>query len=485
MKRQVGLLVVTLLLVGCTLAPKYARTPGDMPREYRFQSLQGQPQPGLDTLADLSWWEIFDDQELQSLIRTALEQNYDVLLAAARVAEVRARVGVSRSLWLPQVGGAYAFQRQRVSEVSFPPLSPLVPHTANISQLNLDLFWEIDLFGRLRSLTDAARAEFFASEWAQRAVFASVVAEVAQAYFELRTLDRQLEISEATLKSFEDSRKLVVKRFERGVVSRQDVAQIDSLVHTAGARIADLKRRIGQQEDGICLLLGLNPQPVKRGKPLTALVVRATVPAGLPSDLLERRPDIRQAEEVLVAANYRIGAARADFFPRINLTGLFGAQSVELSDLFTGPAKIWSIGPAVTLPIFTGGRHYFNLQSAWAQQEQALILYQFSVRQAFREVADGLIGHSQLRDFRQEQEALVKSDQDYARLAIVRYKGGMESFLAVLDADRQLFAAQLDLAAVQRDQLLTIVQLYKALGGGWELIRQPPDNPIASDPETR
>jgi multidrug efflux system outer membrane protein len=292
-----------------------------------------------------------------------------------------------------------------------------------------------------------------------------------------------LEISEATLKSFEDSRKLVVKRFEGGVVSRQDVAQINSLVHTAGARIADLKRQIGQQEDRICLLLGLNPQPVKRGKPLTALVVRATVPAGLPSDLLERRPDIRQTEEVLVAANYRIGAARAEFFPRINLTGLFGAQSVELSDLFTGPAKIWSIGPSVTLPIFTGGRHYFNLQSTWAQQEQALILYQFSVRQAFREVADGLIGHSQLRDFRQEQEALVKSDQDYAQLANVRYKGGMESFLAVLDADRQLFAAQLDLAAVQRDQLLTIVQLYKALGGGWEPIRQPPDNPIGSDPE--
>lgn len=468
MRRPAWALLLILLLAGCSLAPKYARTPGEVPQEYRFQSLQGQPQPGLNSLADLAWWEIFDDRELQNLIRIALEQNYDVQLAAARVAESRARVGSSRSLWLPQAGGAYIFQRQRVSQVSFPPLPRGAPHTGDINQLSLDLFWEVDLFGRWRSLTDAARAEFFSSQWAQQAVFASVVAEMAQAYFELRTLDRQLEIARATLKSFEKSRRLVVMRFERGVVSRQDVAQVNALVHTAGVRIADLKRQISQQENRICLLLGINPQPISRGKPLPALAVRATVPAGLPSDLLERRPDIRQAEEVLVAANYRIGAARADFFPRISLTGLFGRQSMDLSDLFTGPAKIWTIGPAVTLPIFTGGRHYFALQETWALRDQALVLYQFTVRQAFREVSDGLIAHAQLGDVRREQEALVKSNQDYSDLANLRYKGGLESFLAVLDADRQLFAAELDLANVQRDQLLTVVQLYKALGGGWD-----------------
>lgn len=468
MRRQALWLIIALLLAGCTLTPKYTRTPGEVPQEYRFQSLEGQPRPELNTLADLAWWEIFGDPELHNLIRTALTQNYDVQLAAARVAEARARVGVSRSLWLPQAGGTGFFLRQRFSEKSFPPFPANLPPTGNIGQLNLDLFWEIDLFGRLRSLTQAARAEFLASEWVKRAVFSSVVAEVAQAYFELRTLDEQLLISQATLESFRKSRKLVVMRFERGVVSRQDVAQVDALVHTAGARIADLQRLIAQQENRLCLLLGINPQPVKRGKPLPDLVVRGAVPAGLPSALLERRPDIRQAEEVLLAANFRIGAARAEFFPRISLTGILGRQSVELADLFTGPARIWSISPGVTLPIFTSGRNIFTLQATKALKEQALVLYQFTVRQAFREVSDGLIGHAQLSEVRKEQEALVKSNLDYSSLANLRYKGGMESFLAVLDADRQLFSSQLDLAEVQRDQLLTIVQLYKALGGGWE-----------------
>ena len=367
----------------------------------------------------------------------------------------------------------HIFQRQRLSQVSFPPLTPRDAHTGNINQLDLDLFWEIGLFGRLRSLTEAARAKLLATEWARRAVFSTVVADVAQAYFELRTLDQQLEISQATLKLYEASRRLVVMRFERGMVPRQDVAQVDALVHTAGAKIPDLRRQITQKENQICILLGINPKPITRGKALPDLVVRATVPAGLPSNLLERRPDIRQAEDVLVAANYRIGAARAEFLSPHQSHGLFGRQSLALSDLFTGPAKIWSIGPTVTLPIFTSGRNYSNLQATKALKEQTLVLYQFTVRQAFREVADGLIAHTEFREFRKEQEALVKSYLDYSQLANMRYKGGIESYLAVLDADRQLFTAQLDLAAVQRDQLLTIVQLYKALGGGWETQDRP------------
>ena len=468
MKRTALLLLIPLLLGGCLLAPKYERSPGEVPRDYRFQSAQGQPQPELNTLADLSWWEIFDDPALQGLIRLALAQNYDVRLAAARVEEARAVVGVSRSLWLPQVGGTYIYQRERLSQVSLPPLGPKVMPTDNFNQLNLDLAWEIDLFGRLRSLTEAARSELLASQWARRAVFSTVVADVAQAYFELRSLDCQLEISKATLKSYLDSRRLVVLRFQRGMVSRQDVAQVDALVHTAGAKIPDLERQIAQKENQICILLGNNPQPIPRGKPLPDLAVRAKVPAGLPSDLLERRPDIRQAEEVLVAANYRIGAARAEFFPRISLTGLFGRQSAAFSDLFTAPAKIWSIGPTVTLPIFTSGRNYFNLQATKAQKEETLVLYQYTVRQAFREVSDGLVAHTKFQEFRQEQEALVQSYQLYSNLANKRYKGGIDSYLVVLDSDRQLFTAALDLAAVQRDQLLTLVLLYKALGGGWE-----------------
>lgn len=470
MRRLAFMLMGALLLSSCMLAPKYERAPGVVPPEYRFQSVEDEPKSAHASLADLSWWEIFDDPALQGLIRTALVNNYDVRLAVGRLAEARSQVGVSRSYWLPQVGGTSLFQREKLSRTSVnPPLPAKTKVTDNLAQFNFDLFWEIDLFGRLRSMSEAARAEFFASQWGQRAVWATVVADVARAYFELRSLDQQLETSKGTLKSYQASRRLVMLRHQRGMVSGQDVAQVDALVHTAGAKIPDLERQIGQKENEISILLGTNPQPIPRGKPLPDLVVRARVPAGLPSELLERRPDIRQSEEVLIAANYRIGAARANFFPRITLTGLAGTQSADLGRLFTGPSSIWSIGPTLTIPIFTAGFNYYTLQATKAQKEQALVLYQFSVRQAFREVSDGLIAHSGFQQFRQEQEALVRSYQLYSKLANKRYIGGIESYLAVLDADRQLFTAELDLAVVEQNQLLALVQLYKALGGGWEL----------------
>jgi multidrug efflux system outer membrane protein len=256
-------------------------------------------------------------------------------------------------------------------------------------------------------------------------------------------------------------------------VSREELAQADALVHTAGARIPDLERLIAQKENQISILLGNNPQPIRRGKSLPELAVRPTVPAGLPSDLLERRPDIRQSEAVLIAANYRIGAARANFFPRIALTGQGGTQSVDLSLLFTGASTFWNIGAIATLPIFTGGFNYFTLQATYAQKEQALTLYQSTVRQAFREVSDGLVAHARFQEFLAEQQALVESYREYAVLANKRFKGGLESFLSVLDSERQLFGAKLDLAAVQRDRLLTLVQLYKALGGGAEIPGEP------------
>ena len=475
MKRLTFLLLGALLLSSC-LAPKYERDPGEVPQDYRFQSLQGQPQPELDSLADLPWWQMFQDPALQGLINTALTQNYDARLALARVAEARAAVGVSRSFWLPQVGGTALYRRDKISRTSiYPPLPPGIPAVDSLAQFNFDLFWEVDLFGRLWNLTKAAQNEFFASEWGQKAVRATVVAEVARTYFELRTLDRQLEIARSTLKSFEKSRRLVVLRHDRGLVSKEEVAQADALVHTAGARIPDLERQIAQKENQLSLLLGSNPQPIVRGKSLPELVVRPHVPAGLPSALLERRPDICQSEAVLIATNYRIGAARANFFPRITLTGRGGTQSIDLARLFTGPSSIWNIGPTLTLPIFTGGYNLSVIRTTQAQQEQALVLYQFTVRQAFREVSDGLVAHAELKDFRKEQEALVKSYQDYATTADKRFKGGLESFLTVLDANRQLFAAELELAAAQRDQLVTLVQLYKALGGGWQTGPRPPD----------
>ena len=440
-----------------------------VPQDYRFRSAQGQPEPDLNSLADLTWWQIFDDPVLQDLIRTALVQNYDVRLAVARVAEARAGVGVSRSTWLPDVGGAALFRRERASRTrSNPPVPSGTSVTESLAQFNFDLFWEIDVFGRLRNLTQAAQADFYASQWGQRAVWAAVVADVARAYFELRTLDRQLEIARGTLESFKRSRHLVELRKGQGLVSSEDVAQADALVHTAGVKIPDLERQIAQKENQISILLGDNPQPIERGSPLSDLVVRPAVPAGLPSSLLERRPDIRQSEETLIATNYRIGSARANFFPRIALTGLAGTQSVDLGKLFTGPSSIWSIGPTLTVPVFTSGFNYFTLKTRQAQKEQALVLYQFTVRQAFREVSDGLVAHGKLEELRNEQEALVASYHRYSKMANKRYKGGLESFLTVLDSDRQLFSAELDLASVHLAQLVTVVQLYKALGGGWE-----------------
>ncbi len=480
MKRLALLLLAALLLSSC-LAPKYERQPGEVPQDYRFQSLQGQPQPDLHSLADLSWWQMFQDPALQGLISTALTSNYDVRLALTRVAEARAAIGLSRSFWLPQISGTALYRRDKISRTSiYPPIPPGIPAVDSLAQFNFDLFWEVDLFGRLWNLTQAAQNDFFASQWGQKAVWATVVAEVARAYFELRTLDRQLEIARSNLASFEKSRRLVRLRHERGLVSKEDIAQADALVHTAGARIPDLERQIAQKENQLSLLLGKNPQPIPRGKPLRELVLRPKVPAGLPADLLERRPDIRQAEAVLMATNYKIGAARGNFFPRISLTGQGGTQSIDLGRLFTGPSSIWNIGPTLTLPIFTGGYNLATLRATQAQQEQALVLYQFTVRQAFREVADGLIAHAKFKEFRQEQESLVNSYQDYADTAQKRFKGGLESFLTVLDANRQLFTAKLELAAAQRDQLVTLVQLYKALGGGWEPARLPPVGTPAS-----
>ena len=472
--KRFGNLLLGVCLLGCSLAPTYERTPGGVPEDFRFQSLEGRARPELASLADLEWWEMFDDAALRELIDIALAQNYDARLAMARVAEARALAGVSRSFLLPQVGAAASYQRQRVSRTSVDPPIPSNANTPdNFAQFNFDLSWEIDLFGRLQNLSESTRSLFFASEWGQQAVLSAVVADVARAYFELRTLDFQLEISRATLESFQGSRRLVALRLRQGLVSREELAQAEALVHTAGARIPDLERLIAQKENQISILLGDNPQPIQRGKSLTELAVRPTVPAGLPSDLLERRPDIRQSEAVLIAANYRIGAARANFFPRIALTGQAGTQSVDLSRLFTGASTFWNIGPVATLPIFTGGFNYYTLQATQAQKEQALVLYQATVRQAFREVSDGLIAHAMFQEFLREQEALVDSYRVYSQVATRRFKGGLESFLTVLDSDRQLFAAKLELAAVQRDQLLTLVQLYKALGGGPELPREP------------
>ena len=466
------------------LAPTYERAPGEVPPEYRFQSPEGQPQPELASLADLSWWEMFDDPVLQGLIRTALRNNYDVRLAVARVAEARAGVGVSRSFWLPQVGGTALFQREKLSRTSVnPPVPPGVNVVDSLAQFNFDLFWEIDLFGRLRNLTrppglnslppNGARGPCGPPWWPTWPGPTSSFAPWTGSW-RLPGPPWNPSRNPAAWSCCATTGAWCPGRTWPRRTPWCIPPEARSL--TWNARSARRKTRS-------VFCLGTNPQPIQRGKSLRELVVRPQVPAGLPSALLERRPDIRQSEAVLIATNYRIGAARANFFPRITLTGLAGTQSVDLGRLFSGPSSIWNIGPTLTLPIFTSGYNYFTLQATHAQQEQALVLYQFTVRQAFREVSDGLVAHTKFQEFRQEQEALVQSYQAYSKTATKRYKGGLESFLSVLDADRQLFTAELDLAAVQRDQLLTLVQLYKALGGGWEPLRQPPD-PAVPTPDS-
>jgi multidrug efflux system outer membrane protein len=476
MKRFILLAISALALGGCMLGPEYERSPGLVPPDFRFQIAQ----EDAASIADIQWWEMYQDPVLQELINTALQHNFNARVAMQRVAEARAAAGISRSVLLPQLSGVALYQWQGVGrETVYPPIPENISTPDSLTRLNFDLYWEIDLFGRLSSLSQAAQATFFASEWGQQAVLISVVADVAAAYFELRALDRQLEIANSTLASFENSRRLVELRFNQGVVSREALAQAEALVHIAGTQIPDLELQIARKENQICILLGDNPHPIARGKTLAEQTVQPAVPAGLPSTLLERRPDIRQAEQLLIASNFRIGAARANFFPRIAITGLYGRQSVEMSDLFSGATTLWNIGPSVSLPIFTGGANYFTLKRTEAQQEQALTLYQFTVRQAFREVADGLAAHTLLQDLRLEQEALVQSYQQYAELANKRFQGGITSFLSVLDSERQLFNAKLALISVQRNQFLTLVQLYKALGGGLDVPAPEAENSLA------
>lgn len=456
-----AILLLAALLAGCTLGPDYRRPAAPAPEAWRV------PAEEAGSLADLEWSGLFQDETLQRLIRTALEENKDLRLAAARVLEARAQLGITRSDQFPQVDGTGSYEARRASEVSSPRFPAGTDVTKDFLKGRLDLSFELDLWGGLRRATEAARAELLASEEARRTVVIALISDVAQAYLELLDLDRELEIARRTLESRQGAVRIVGRRSQEGLTSELDLRRAEGEQASAAAVIPDLERRVAQTENGLSILLGRNPGPVPRGKALTEQSPPSVVPAGLPSGLLERRPDIRQAEERLVAANARIGEAKAAFFPRINLTGAFGMESVALSDLFTGPARIWQFGPTVTLPIFTGSRNRARLGAAEARQVQALIQYQQTVQQAFREVEDALIAHRKALEIRVEQEALVASTQRTLSLAERRYVEGLATYLDVLDAQRQLFGAEIELTQTRRNQLVAVVQVYKALGGGW------------------
>jgi NodT family efflux transporter outer membrane factor (OMF) lipoprotein len=464
--------VAATLMAGCMLGPDYQRPTLPLPAQHRDAE---PPAPGREafSLADLQWFELFRDDSLQALLHTALQQNYDVRIAVGRILEAQAQLGITRSFLFPQLDANGTVARDRISEERF-PTAPSGKNEFNTFLLGLNLFYELDLWGRLRRNTEAARAELLSTEWAQRAVLVTLVANVARAYFELRELDLDLEIARRTFASREKSLRLTRARHEQGVATRLDIRQAEQLLYTAAARIPDLERLITQKENEIRLLLALPPGDIRRGLPLTEQPFPPEVPAGLPAALLERRPDIRQAEEVLVAANARIGAAKALYFPTFSLTGFLGLESDDLKDFASASARTWTIGLNLLQPIFYAGRIRSINEAEAARLLQTLAQYEQVIQTAFREVSDALVGYRKSREQRIQQELLVAALADSVNLANTRFLGGLDSFLQVLDAERQLFDAELELARLRAAELLNLVQLYRALGGGWS-----PDQPVA------
>jgi outer membrane protein, multidrug efflux system len=454
--------IVFLLLTGCMVGPKYKRPPVTVPDAYRGLAPDAGPQAAA-SLGDEKWWMVFQDLQLQGLIREALSQNYDVRIAATRVLQAQAVLGITRADQLPTITGGVSSSNQRFPATRITPAFETSP-----SEVNLSLFWELDFWGKFRRATEAARATLLATEWGQKAVMSSLVSNVASAYFQLLELDSEMEISRGALASRKESLRLVEVRAKGGVTSMLDVRQSEQLVYTAAAAIPDLERRIEQQENLISILLGKNPAPVTRGRSLVENAIPPTVPAGLPSSLLGRRPDIQSSEQQLVAANARIGVAKAAYFPQITLTAIGGYQSPALTDLFTGPAGLWNFGGQLVQPIFTGGRIRSNVRLTEAQQQEAVLVYQQSIQQAFREVSDSLVAYRKNQEFRAQQELLTNSAQDATRLSDQRYRGGVTSYLEVLDSDTRYFDAQLGLAQARLNERLALVQLYNALGGGWQ-----------------
>jgi len=457
---------LALAASACTVGPNYKRPVAQLPEAYRAAAPTGALAADQPSLGDQKWWEVFQDEQLQELIRTALRQNFDVRIAAARVAEARAQLGITRADQFPQVDGSALADRERVSASPVP--LPSQAFDRNVFQVAGSTRWEVDFWGKFRRATEAARATLAATEWGRRAVVTSLVAQVAEAYFALRAIDLNLDISRQTLASRQESLRLTQVRAAGGVASELDVRQAEQLVFGASAVIVDLERQAEQQENLISILQGNNPGAVPRGRTLTDQPLIPQVPTGLPSALLERRPDIVEAEQTLVAANANIGVVRANFFPEVSLTGSAGFQSAALSSLLTGPAAFFTVGATLLQPVFTAGRTRSQVELAEARRDEVLLAYQQTILESLRDVSDALIAYRRNREFRDQQQLLTRSAGDALRLTTVRYQGGASNYLEVLDADTRLFAAQLVLAQAQLNELLAIVQIYRALGGGWE-----------------
>jgi len=454
MRKVVAVVLLPFVVsMGCNLGPKYNRPMLRPPVNFYTEDQVKQI-----SIADTAWWELFKDPVLQGLIREALQNNYDLQAAVAKAEQERALLGVTRSQYYPQVAYDGNISGQK---------STLIPNHTYYSY-SFTTFWEIDLFGRIRKMTEAQRAVYFASEEARRDVRLLIMSEVAQGYFQLRALDAQLEISHHTVKGFQDSLNIFQKRFEGGYASGLETSRAQGALSNVAATIPDLERQIVAQENALDLLLGRNPGPVARGALLADQYDPPDVPSGLPASLLERRPDLREAEQNLIVANANVGVAKANFFPTISLSGLFGGVSPQLSEL-TGSGKAWTLAGDFTGPIFTGGRLKNQYRASLAQRDQAKIFFEKLVTQAFGEVSSSLSAHQQLAKAYREELTSVDAYRESVQLSMKRYDSGLASYLDVIDAQLQLYPAES--AAVNYDlaRKLALVNLYRALGGGWNL----------------
>ncbi len=459
------LLALGALAAACTVGPDYKRPDVQLPTGYRGAE-SGPPAPATaGAFADVQWWQLFGDPELQGLIRIALEANYDLQIAATRILQAQAQLIQIRAQQFPTVNAQADSPYTGYLGNNRPPVTAAQTFGP---EGGFTVGWELDLWGKYRRATEAARAQLLATEDFRNAVVITLIAQVAQAYFDLRMLDLDLEISKHTVDSRQQSVELVSARLEGGVAGILDLQQAQTLLYMATKAIPELQRQIEQTENRINILLGKNPGPVPRGRPLGQQLAPPTVPPGLPSELLTRRPDIRQAEQQLVAANAQIGVAKAQLFPQVTISGFIGGGGVLINGQTFGPLGILSVLPVISLPLFNAGALEAGVDLAEAQTKQAVLQYEQTILQALREVSDSLVDVRKRQEFRVQQELLTKTLAEASQVSQLRYEGGVSSYLEVLDTERQYFQAELDLTNAQRDELASIVQLYKALGGGWQ-----------------
>jgi NodT family efflux transporter outer membrane factor (OMF) lipoprotein len=464
-----GACVIALLIAGCAVGPDYKRPKVNVPDTYRRAQSDTNAPGGADSLGNLGWWETFRDPNLSSLLAEALTNSWDIKIAAARVLQAEAAAHITRSQFFPTVNAGGDVIASRASQNGAVTLPPGINPQRTYGDVFLSVpAYEVDVWGRIRRANEAARANLFQSIELQNTVRQTLVSDVATAYLNLLELDLELQIAQSTYEVRTNSLELTISRDQGGVGSIQDVHQARILVYTAETVITDTHRRIEQQENLLGILLGRNPGHLERANTLGLQNLPAEVPPGLPSSLLERRPDLRAAEQQLIASNADIGQAKAAFYPQLTLTGFYGYQTVALSDLFTSGSRAWQFGPAVTFPLFTGGRLRGNLRLAEARFQESLASYQRTVQGAFREVSDALIDYQRTREFTAKQEQNTQAHRDASATANDRYQGGVTSYLEVLYNEQELFSAELVLAQARRNELLSVVTLYRALGGGWQ-----------------